>query len=101
MGLKCDVCGLEASENQGFAREAIPLCRTKTYCRNCHARLYRRVFQIILAASALMGVVGFFILWKHPSSSAGQVLFNLFLLQAFSFAAILPHELVHGFMARL
>ncbi len=98
MRMKCDVCGLEALGNQTFSREAIPFCKTKTYCHNCYARLYRRVFQLILAITLVMGGVGIILLWRAPTSSTGRLWLNLFLLQAFVIATILPHELGHAFM---
>lgn len=97
---KCDACGIQGSEGEIFAREAIPFRGERFYCSNCHARLYRRVFQGILLALALAGAVGLAFVSLQPESKAGRILLNLFLFQAFMIAATVPHELGHALAGR-
>jgi len=101
MGPECDVCGIRAGDDQIFAREAVPFCRTKTYCPNCYARFYRRVLQFVLVLTVVLGLLGATVLWRDPTSSTGRLFLNALFFQAFIIATILPHEFGHAFMARL
>lgn len=97
---KCDVCGIEGGEGQVFPSETFPFRRTKTYCPNCYARLYRRLHQGLLLAVLGMGIIGGVLAIKDPGSEAGRVFINLFLLQLFSFLLVFPHEFGHAFAGR-
>jgi tetratricopeptide (TPR) repeat protein len=100
MGTTCNVCGIHATEGQQFAVESIPLRGGRTYCPNCHARLWRRFFQAGIVLDVALGVLGVAMLLRDPSSRFGHCALNLFLIQLFLVVATVPHELAHALVAR-
>ena len=100
MGSTCDVCGIQATEGQCFALEAVPFRGSRSYCPNCHARLQRRFFQAGLILDGVLGLAGVALILHDAGSRLGHCILNLFLVQFFLIIATIPHELAHAFVAR-
>lgn len=100
MGSICNVCGIHATDGQLFAVETIPLRGGRTYCPNCHARLWRRFFQAGILLDVALGALGLALVLHNPASRFGHCALNLFLVQLFLVVATMPHELAHALAAR-
>lgn len=89
-------------EGQAYREEHSLFRDRRIYCPNCDARRQRKTFEWLLFAYLAMGTAGLLLFLTGSSwRQAGAVLVNLFFLQVFLLAAIVPHELGHAFTARL
>src|SRR5580765_351489 len=93
---RCDICGIEALENEPFAEERLPFRRAKKYCPACHQRFYHRVHIILAVLLVVVAVLN--IVVGRGDRNLMRWLPLICLLQ---WVLIIPHELGHALVARL
>ena len=100
--MKCDFCGTESEFEAAFIKQRRSFRRShRTLCPPCWVRRRDRRQIRFLVITVGMGVLGYTLLWLRPDSLLGALLRNLFLLDLFLIASIVPHELGHAVMARM
>src|SRR5262245_40498371 len=102
MTVRCDRCGASTEIPESFVRQRKSFRRSiGTWCPRCWTESQLSLYKWVFLLNFVLGGAGLALLWLTPGDPEAWLFLNLFLVQVFIAATILPHELGHAFAGRL